>query len=113
MGDSPTAVRRRVGNRVRELRLLRELTQEELAERSGFSHKHVSLVELGKANAGIDTLSQLARSLSVDVSALFEPAHSRRTVALVTTRELDDFLAAGRAADRLSRSLTTPRKRSR
>jgi transcriptional regulator with XRE-family HTH domain len=113
MGDSPPAVRRRVGNRVRELRHLRDLTQEELAERSGFSHKHVSLVELGKANAGIDTLTRIARSLSVDVSALFESPHSRRTVALLTTRELDAFMAAGRAADRLSRTLTPGRKRSR
>jgi transcriptional regulator with XRE-family HTH domain len=113
MGDSPAAVRRRVGNRVRELRHLRELTQEELAEKSGFSHKHVSLVELGKANAGIDTLAELARSLAVDIAALFEQPGSRRTVALVTQRELDAFVAAGRAADRLGRTLSVDRSRRR
>lgn len=106
-------MRRRVGNRVRELRLLRELTQEELAEKSGFSHKHVSLVELGKTNAGIDTLAKIARSLAVDIAALFERSGSRRAVAIVTTRELEAFTAAGRAADRLRRSLTASGSRAR
>jgi transcriptional regulator with XRE-family HTH domain len=113
MQDSPPAVRRRVGNRVRELRSLRGLSQEQLAEKSGFSSKHVSLLELGKTNAGINTLAKIARSLTVDIQALFERPGSRRTIAFVTARELDAFTAAGRAADRLRRSLTAGRKRRR
>jgi transcriptional regulator with XRE-family HTH domain len=113
MGATSPAVRRRVGNRVRQLRHLRELTQEELAEKSGFSNKHVSLVELGKVNAGIDTLAALARSLSVDVSVLFDKPGARPIVALLTARELDAFSAAGRVAERLRRSLAHGRTRPR
>jgi transcriptional regulator with XRE-family HTH domain len=102
-----------VGNRVRQLRHLRELTQEELAEKAGYSNKHMSLVELGKVNVGIDTLAAIARSLAVDVSVLFERPGARRLVAMVTVRELDTFSSAGRAADRLRRSLTRGPRRPR
>lgn len=80
------------------------MSQEELAEKAGNSHKHVSLVELGKTNVGLDTLTRIANGLAVDVSALFEPPGSRGTVALITASELDAIVAAGRVADRLRRA---------
>lgn len=98
---------------MRDLRLLRELTQEQLAERAGVSNKEVSLIELGKRNAGLDTLAALARSLDVDPSAFFEQAGVRRGLAVVSARELDVFIAAGRAAVRLGQTLARPRSKSR
>lgn len=74
MRNTSRAVRLRVGGNVRRLRLDRGWTQERLAELVGKTEKHLSLVELGKANVGLDTLSALAKRLSVDASAFFSPA---------------------------------------
>lgn len=63
-------VQKRLGARVRELRWRRELTQEQLAERCGWTVKFVSTIERGKVNTPLLTLARLARALDVTVSEL-------------------------------------------
>jgi transcriptional regulator with XRE-family HTH domain len=63
--------RARLGLRVREIRLLQNKTQEDIAERSGLSYKFIGEVERGRANPSLDTLERLARGLGVAVSDLF------------------------------------------
>ncbi|WP_308251283.1 helix-turn-helix transcriptional regulator [Streptomonospora nanhaiensis] len=67
MDDSPT------DTRLRELRRLRGLTQERLAELAGVSPGVVKKIESGGA-ARIETYHTLARALGVRTSRLFEPA---------------------------------------
>ena len=71
MRESVRAVRLRVARNVRELRKLRDLSQEQLAERVGNNQKHIGQIERGEVNVTIDVLSTLADELSVDISDLF------------------------------------------
>jgi transcriptional regulator with XRE-family HTH domain len=65
------ATRRLVAMNVTELRIIRQLTQAELARRSGVTEREVQDVEAGTGEMLIDTLSSLAEGLNADVAFLF------------------------------------------
>ena len=65
------ATRRLVAMNVTELRVTRQLSQIELARRSGVTERDVEDVEAGVGEMLIDTLASLADGLNVDVSFLF------------------------------------------
>ena len=65
------ATRRLVAMNVTELRVTRQLSQIELARRSGVTESEVADVEAGVGEMLIDTLSSLADGLNVDVAFLF------------------------------------------
>jgi transcriptional regulator with XRE-family HTH domain len=62
---------RRVGARIRALRLEKGLTQEELGD--GLSRAHVSAIELGQAAPSLETLQRFARRLRVEIRELLPP----------------------------------------
>jgi transcriptional regulator with XRE-family HTH domain len=66
-------VRRLVGHNVRRLRLAKGLTQEQFAERSGFSQQYLSDLERGQRNPTIITIYELAQSLGVELVSLVAP----------------------------------------
>jgi len=45
----------------------KELTQEELAERCGYTNKTISMIELGQRNPSIDIAFKLASILDFDI----------------------------------------------
>jgi putative transcriptional regulator len=61
----------RLGNRLRELRAERELTQAQLAELVGVSRKTVNTVENGVFVPSTTLALKLARALGVTVEQLF------------------------------------------
>lgn len=61
---------RRLGNRVREQRLLRGYSQEKLAEKCGFDRTYISLIERGLRNPSYINLLKLAKGLGISVSEL-------------------------------------------
>lgn len=63
--------RRRVGERVRELREARDLSQERLGELAGLDRKTIYRVELAQYGTSIDHLALIARALGVEIVALF------------------------------------------
>lgn len=63
-------VRQRVAKRVKQLRLQRGWSQEQLAERVGTSAKHISSIERAGTNIGLDGLAAIADELGVDVADL-------------------------------------------
>ncbi|OHB38816.1 MAG: transcriptional regulator [Phenylobacterium sp. RIFCSPHIGHO2_01_FULL_70_10] len=66
-------MRRLVGRNVRRIRLQRDLTQEELAERSGFTQQYISDLERGRRNPTIVSLYELAQALGVSHVELVKP----------------------------------------
>jgi transcriptional regulator with XRE-family HTH domain len=63
--------RARFGKRIRELRLAKGWSQEELAARSGLHPTYIGGIERGERNLGLDNLLKLARALDEHPSALF------------------------------------------
>lgn len=62
--------RNRFGGKVRELRLAKGWTQEELAERTGLHPTYIGGVERGERNLGLDNLLKIARALGEHPTAL-------------------------------------------
>ena len=62
-----------VGQNFSRLRRRQGLTQEQLAERSGFSQQYISGLEQGKRNPTIVTLYELAQALGVNHVDLVAP----------------------------------------
>ena len=60
----------RIGERVRSARRAAELTQAQLAERSGVSKRMLALIENGLGNASLATLDKIAVGLGITFSAL-------------------------------------------
>lgn len=66
-------MRRLVGRNVRRIRKAKGLTQETLAEVSGFSQQYLSDLERGRCNPSIVTLYELAQALGVSHVDLVQP----------------------------------------
>jgi transcriptional regulator with XRE-family HTH domain len=72
-------MRRLVGRNVRRIRLAKGVTQEELAERSGFSQHYISVLEAGRRNPTIVSLFELAQALGVSHVDLVLPDDEHST----------------------------------
>ena len=66
-------MRKLVGKNVKRIREKKGLTQERLAEISGFSQQYISGLEQGRRNPTIITLYELAASLGVSHLELVRP----------------------------------------
>ena len=59
------------GKRVRELRLEKDLTQQELAEKLGVSTNYIGMVERAERNTSLLKVFKIAKVLNVRTSDLF------------------------------------------
>lgn len=66
-------MRKLVGRNALRLRIAAGLTQEQLAERTGFSQQYISKLENGGRNPTIVTLYELATALGVGPVELVRP----------------------------------------
>ena len=64
-------VEKRFGKRVRELRLAKGLSQEELAYRAGVHRTYLGGIERGERNPALKNISAIAEALGVTLSELF------------------------------------------
>ena len=64
---------KKFGERVRELRIKKGISQEELAELSGLHRTYISSVELGKRNVSIINIYALAKALGTTPDKLLKP----------------------------------------
>lgn len=69
----PMDMRLLVGRNAKRIRIARGLTQEELAERSGFSQQYLSDLERGRRNPTIVSLWELAQALDATPVDLITP----------------------------------------
>lgn len=73
-----------LGMRVREVRKLRGLSQEKLAEKVGVDPKQISRIEGGKSAPSFETLEAIARSLQVEMKDILDFQH------LVAEKSIED-----------------------
>jgi transcriptional regulator with XRE-family HTH domain len=66
-------MRRLVGRNVLRIRKSKDITQEKLAEMSGFSQQYISGLEKGQRNPTVVTVYELSLALGVNFIELFKP----------------------------------------
>jgi transcriptional regulator with XRE-family HTH domain len=64
-------VRKELGKRIRELRKIKGLTQEELGEKANLSYKFVGELERGTVNVSLDSLFRISQALDIYIGDLF------------------------------------------
>jgi len=81
MTDTTQHLQKAFGRQVRQLRKLRQFTQEEVAGRAGISYKYVGQIERGEVNPSLDIVVRLAQVLEVapaDLLAFAQPNRPKR-----------------------------------
>jgi transcriptional regulator with XRE-family HTH domain len=58
---------------------MRGLSQEKLAEKVNIDPKHLSRIEVGRSFPSMDTLTEISKSLKVELKDLFEFEHQSKT----------------------------------
>jgi transcriptional regulator with XRE-family HTH domain len=66
-------MRRLVGRNVLRVRKSKDITQEQLAEMSGFSQQYISGLEKGQRNPTVVTVYELSLALGVNFIELLKP----------------------------------------
>jgi transcriptional regulator with XRE-family HTH domain len=64
-------IKKLFGKRVRELRLARRLSQEELAFRADIHRTYLGGIERGERNPALKNIAAIAKALDVSLSELF------------------------------------------
>lgn len=69
---SDQALISRFGKRIRQLRTERNLSQEQLAELTGFHRTYIGMVERGERNISLANIGVFANTLDMSVSELMD-----------------------------------------
>lgn len=63
-----------LGARLKKARTERDFTQEQLADITGLSARHIANIEKGDVNPSFEVLSTLVKALGVSFDSIFDPA---------------------------------------
>ena len=85
-------IKKLLGNRIREIRRSKNLTQEKLAELVGIGTPNISYIETGKFAPSMDTLEKIAEVLEVKPFELymFEPLKPANELRQELIKAMDD-----------------------
>ena len=70
----------KIGERIRSLREMSNLTQEELAERAGLTKGFISQIERDLTSISLDSLAQILEALDENISDFFREASQEKIV---------------------------------
>ena len=62
---------RKFGDRVREERLKRSLSQEQLAAKAGVHRKYIGMIERAEKNITLENIQKIAGALNIKLSEIF------------------------------------------
>ncbi len=65
-------IKQRVGNKVKEFRKLKGLSQEKLANLSEIDRTYLPTIEKGERNVSIEILERLAKALNINIKDFFD-----------------------------------------
>jgi transcriptional regulator with XRE-family HTH domain len=90
-----------LGRRIRALRRSMNLTQENLAEKTGLSYKFIGEIERGSGNPTILTIAKISNALEVPLVRLFADEKTEEESFYGLSRE--DLLTLKKAAEILGK----------
>lgn len=64
-------IKKKFGNRVKELRIDKGMSQEVLAHKAGLDRTYIPSIEKGERNVSITVIEKISLALNVKVSTLF------------------------------------------
>lgn len=77
-----------LGKRIRNLRGLRNLTQEQLAERAELSVKYLGEIERGGSNPTIESLGKIGRALDMPLAQLLRQNEEDEILSKLSKKDL-------------------------
>jgi len=77
-----------LGKRVRQQRMMAEITQEELAEKAGVSCSFIGHIERGEKKASIETLISLCNAMKISPTVLLQDSLDEDVVNNETSGKL-------------------------
>jgi transcriptional regulator with XRE-family HTH domain len=92
-----------IGDRLRELRETKELSQGDIEKRTGLLRCYISRVENGHTVPAIETLEKMARALEVPMYQLFYDGEAPPTLRKLKLKDDTDWGTTGHDGDYLSK----------
>jgi transcriptional regulator with XRE-family HTH domain len=93
-----------IGNRLKELRESKELSQGDIEKRTGLLRAYISRVEHGHTIPAVATLEKMARTLEVAMYQLFHEGEASASLRkLKLPKDSDEWGSAGETPDYLSK----------
>lgn len=65
-------IKKRLGERIRQLRKERELSQEQLAESANLNAKYLGAIERGERNLSLESMQKIATAFGISLSFLLQ-----------------------------------------
>ena len=90
MRTAKNKVKTLLGSNIKKYRLMKELSQEELAEKVECNPKYLSDVETGKVFASSESIERIADILQVPISFLFQDNKERAELEKSIEQIVDD-----------------------
>lgn len=84
-----------IGKKIRALRLERDVTLDQLAEKSKLTKGQLSKIENGKVSCPVSTLTRVASALGVHVGLLFDSGDNQTRAVLVKKAERKPIVGRG------------------
>lgn len=92
-----------IGDRLRELRESKQMSQGDVEKRTGLLRCYISRVENGHTVPSIETLEKVARALEVPLYRLFHDGEVPAGLSKMKPPKYDEFGINGREADYFSK----------
>jgi len=92
-----------IGNRLKELRESKQLSQGDIEKRTGLLRCYISRVENGHTVPAVETLEKMARALEVPMYRLFHDGEVGASIRKLTPPKDDEFGSTGGGAVCLSK----------
>ena len=92
-----------IGNRLKELRESKQLSQGDIEKRCGLLRCYISRVENGHTVPSVETLEKMARALEVPMYRLFHDGEVPAGLSKLTPAKDDEWGSRGKEVDYLSR----------
>ncbi len=92
-----------IGNRLKELRESKELSQGDIEKRTGLLRCYISRVENGHTVPAVATLEKMARALEVPMYQLFHDGEAAPSIRKMNPPKEDEWGSTGNGADYVSK----------